>query len=70
MEQTKQKSRKWLRWVGLVGLVVVLYQSLNIGLALFKEFSGALLLYTFEVILMVLLVQISYSLMKRGKDER
>ena len=67
MEQTKQKSRKWLRWVGLVGLVVVLYQSLNIGLALFKEFSGALLLYTFEVILMVLLVQISYSILKGGR---
>lgn len=71
MQQVQEKPKKWLRWVGVLGFLLVCYQSFNIALSLIKDFNVAFILYTVEVVLMVILVQVSISLWKRGnKDEQ
>ena len=70
--QEKPKIKKWLKWIGVFGFLVVCYQAFNIILALSKDFDWSFILYTVEVVLMVILVQVSISLWKRGSkdDER
>lgn len=60
------KRYAWLHWLGIAGLVAVIYQLVNIVQAFVHYWSLATLLYTVEIILMVLLTQISVALLKRS----
>jgi len=63
-KQIRKRSRVW--WLGIIGLVFVVYQFVNIVQAFIRYFSFATLLYTLEIILMVVAVQMSVALLKRS----
>lgn len=68
MSTIEQQAKRyaWLHWLGIAGLVAVAYQLVNIIQAFVHYWSLATMLYTVEIILMVILTQMSVGLLKRS----
>ena len=64
--EIQPKKRNWLRYMAIAGLCLVVYQCGAIGLSLARHFNLALILYTFEIIIIVVLAIGSILLLKRS----
>ncbi len=63
------KKQPWYKYAAIAGLCVVVYQSAAIAVSLSQHYNLALILYTFEIIALVVLAGGCVLLLKRVNKE-
>lgn len=63
MNQVRKYS--WIKYLGWLGLVAAFYQSYNLITAIIRNSDYRVVIYTIEIILLVVLFQASLALLRK-----